>query len=124
MKTSIYTTITKEGYHSFPGAATLPKFATNDGMDVSHLANKHMHYFKIRVWLQVSHSNRQVEFIQLHRWLENYYGDKALDFGASSCEMIAEELIKSVAKKYPTCDIKVEVAEDDINGAVVEYDAR
>jgi hypothetical protein len=119
-KTFVYTTLQKEGYHSFPEAATLPNFATGDISDVSHLSFKHMHYFSIRIWVQVSHSNRDIEFIQLRRWVDNYFGATPIDFGNRSCEMIAEDLSLELAEAYPSSELRIEVAEDNINGALIE----
>lgn len=121
-KTFVYTTLQKEGYHWFPEAAELPNFATgeDDPFDVSHLANKHMHYFVIRIWVQVSHLNRAIEFIQLRRWLEQYFGLGPYNFGCKSCEEIAADIAQELAESYPTSELRVEVAEDNINGALVE----
>lgn len=119
-KTFVYTTLQKEGYHSFPEAEKLSKFATGDLYDVSHLALKHMHYFNIRVWVQVSHLNRDIEFIQLRRWVNNYFEQEPIDFGNKSCEMIAEELAIELAKSYPESELRIEIAEDNINGALIE----
>jgi hypothetical protein len=119
-KKYIYVSIQKEGYHCFPEAGYDPKLKTNDEYDVSHLANKHMHYFFIKVWVEVSHSNRDIEFIQFRRWLDSLYTG-TLSLNSKSCEMIAEELYEQIAKKYPNSDIKIDVAEDNINGALVEF---
>ena len=37
-----------------------------------------------------------------------------------SCEMLAEEVIKLIKKRYPERAVKVEVSEDGENGALVE----
>lgn len=121
-KTFIYTTIQKEGYHLFPEACNPPYAIEEDSLyDVSHLMHKHMHYFTIRIWIQVKHQNRDIEFIQLRRWLEDYFGVGPYNFGPQSCEMIGEKLLDSLMELYPSNELKVEVAEDNINGAVVEY---
>lgn len=122
-KTFIYATIQKEGYHCFPEAATNSAFATGDKYDVSHLSYKHMHYFFIKVWVEVTHSNRQIEFIQFRRWLEDLYGSGTLDLNSKSCEMIAEDLYGVISKKYPNVEIRIDVSEDNINGALVEFKA-
>jgi hypothetical protein len=111
----------KEGYHCFPEAATDPAFKTDDYYDVSHLAHKHMHYFFIKVWLQVTHSNRQVEFIQFRRWLESMYSNGTLELNNKSCEMLAEDLYAIVAARYPGVEIRIDVSEDNINGAYLEF---
>ncbi len=117
----VYTSIQREGYHCFPEAATDPKYATGDEYDVSHLALKHMHYFFIKVWVEVKHSNRDIEFIQLRRWLENLYGSATLSLNSKSCEMIAEDLYVELSAKYPESIIKIDVSEDNINGAYLEF---
>jgi hypothetical protein len=120
-KKFIYVQFQKEGYHCFPEAATNPEFNTGDQYDVSHLAYKHMHYFFIKVWLQVSHSNRQVEFIQFRRWLEGMYSNSTLELNNRSCEMIAEDLYEVIATRYPGVEIRIDVSEDNINGALLEF---
>lgn len=120
-KTFVYTSIRKEGIHCFPEAATNPQFATGDGFDVSHLAFPHMHYFFIKVWVEVQHSNRDIEFIQLGRLLEQLYGQQILDLNSRSCEMIAEELFDQLHARWPKSEIRIDVSEDNINGALVEF---
>ena len=117
-KKFIYCSFQKEGYHCFPEAATDPQFATGDEYDVSHLATKHFHYFVIKVWLEVKHTNRDVEFIQFRRWLESLYGNKTLSLDSKSCEMIAEDLFRQIAIKYPNCEIRIDVAEMKEMGAI------
>lgn len=120
-KKFIYVQFQKEGYHFFPEAAYEPSLKTNDYYDVSHLAYKHMHYFYIKVWIQVSHSNRQIEFIQFRRWLESLYSEKTLELNNKSCEMIAEDLYDVISSRYPHVEIRIDVSEDNINGALLEF---
>ncbi len=120
-KTFVYAAVQKEGYHNFPESAILESFATNDDMDVSHLAAKHMHYFSIKVWVEVTHSNRDIEFIQLRRWLDKIYGFKTIDFGSKSCEMMCNDLFAQLLMKYPHSSFKIDISEDNINGAFLEY---
>jgi len=120
-KTFIYVSIIKEGYHCFPEAGTDPRYATGDYYDVSHLAARHMHYFYIKVWIEVNHSNRDIEFIQFRRWLESLYGSNALTLDSKSCEMIAEDLYAKISEKFPGQEVRIDVSEDNINGALVEF---
>jgi hypothetical protein len=120
-KSFIYVTFQKEGYHCFPEAGNDERYATGDYYDVSHLANKHMHYFFFKVWVEVNHNNRDIEFIQFRRWLESLYQTNTLQLNNSSCEMICENLYKEISAKYPNLDVKIEVSEDGINGAYVEF---
>ena len=69
----IFVTFQKEGIHRFPEASKNPKFATGGWDDVSFLANEHRHIFHFRVELEVFHDDREIEFIQFKRWLENLY---------------------------------------------------
>ena len=34
---------------------------------------KHRHIFHFKVWIEVFHDDRDIEFIQFKRWLENLY---------------------------------------------------
>lgn len=112
----------KEGYHCYPEAAIDPLLATGDRYDVSHLAYRHMHYFYIKVWVEVKHANRDIEFIQFRRWLEDSYSNGTLELDNKSCEMIAEDLFELISQRYPQVDIRIDVSEDNINGALIEYE--
>jgi len=122
MKKFVYTQFIKEGYHCFPEAEYDPKYKTNDEYDVSHLGSRHFHYFYFKVWVEVRHSNRDIEFIQLRRWLESLYDSKTLDLNFKSCEMMAEDLYEQIRRKYPDGTIKIDVSEDNINGALLEWE--
>lgn len=120
-KTFVYTQFIKEGYHLFPEAATDPRYATGGADDVSHLGVRHFHYFYFKVWVGVNHANRDIEFIQLRRWLESLYAGEALEINYKSCEMLADDLLEVLTAKYPGVAIRIDVSEDNINGALVEY---
>jgi hypothetical protein len=106
----------KEGIHKYPAALEDPNLA-----DVSFLGYPHRHMFHFKVTIEVAHNDRDIEFIQFKRWMENLYqiGTMQLDF--KSCEMLAEELIGAIQLKYPGRDMIVEVFEDDENGAILTY---
>ena len=120
----IWVTFRKEGIHKYPAAATDPSLATGDEYDVSFLASPHRHIFHFRVWIDVFHNDRDVEFIQFKRWLEKLYhsdqGVLSLDY--KSCEMIADDLYLQIATKYPDRAVWIEVAEDGENGALIKYE--
>jgi hypothetical protein len=117
----IWVTFQKEGVHCYPAAATDPNLATGDEYDVSFLANKHRHIFHFRVWLSVTHNDRDVEFIQFKRWLENLYKDNILDLNFQSCEMMSDELYSEISEKYPSREVWIEVSEDGENGSFIKY---
>ena len=120
----IWVTFRKEGIHCYPAAATNPELNTAGEYDVSFLANPHRHIFHFRVWIDVFHNDRDVEFIQFKRWLESLYSGQgavlALDW--KSCEMIADDLYIQIASRYPGRVVHIEVAEDGENGALIRYE--
>ena len=117
----IWVTFRKEGMHRYPAAATDPNLATGDEYDVSFLANEHRHIFHFRVWIGVTHNDRDIEFIQFKRWLENLYKDAILSLDHKSCEMMSDDLYDIISKKYPGREIWIEVSEDGENGSFIKY---
>jgi hypothetical protein len=117
----IWVTFRKEGVHCYPAAATDPNLATGDEYDVSFLANKHRHIFHFRVWISVTHNDRDIEFIQFKRWLENLYKDNILDLNFQSCEMMSDDLYSEISQKYPGREVWIEVSEDGENGSFIKY---
>jgi frataxin-like iron-binding protein CyaY len=117
----IWVTFRKEGMHRYPAAATDPNLATGDEYDVSFLANEHRHIFHFRVWIGVTHNDRDIEFIQFKRWLENLYKDAILSLDHKSCEMMSDDLYDIISKKYPNREIWIEVSEDGENGSFIKY---
>jgi|TARA_R100000027_G_scaffold62263_1_gene54249 hypothetical protein len=116
----IWVTFKREGIHKYPAALEDPKLKTGDEYDVSFLGYPHRHIFHFRVWIQVKHNDRDIEFIQFKRWLENLYqGTLELDY--KSCEMIADDLHTQIAKKHPGRKIWIEVSEDGENGCIKKY---
>ena len=119
----IWVTFQKEGIHCYPAAATDPNLATGDQYDVSFLANPHRHIFHFRVWLSVTHNDRDVEFIQFKRWLEQLYSStqNILSLDHKSCEMMSDELYDMISNKYPSREVWIEVSEDGENGSFIKY---
>jgi hypothetical protein len=120
----IWVTFQKEGIHKYPAALTDPALATGDEYDVSFLGYPHRHMFHFRVAIKVTHNDRDIEFIQFKRWLENLYKDNVIELDYKSCEMMSDDLFDQIVAKYPGRDIKIEISEDGENGALVEYDAQ
>lgn len=116
----IWVTFRKEGIHLYPAAATDPKLKTDDEYDVSFLGTPHRHIFHFTVAIQVFHNDRDIEFIQFKRWLENLYRG-TLELNYRSCEMISDDLFEQIASRYPDRDIEITVAEDGENGATIFY---
>ena len=118
----ISVTFQKEGIHCYPAAATDPLLATGDEYDVSFLGTPHRHIFHFRVWISVVHNDRDIEFIQFKRWLENLYKENVIALDYKSCEMIADDLYLQIAARYPGRSVWIEVAEDGENGALIKYE--
>jgi hypothetical protein len=120
-KRMIWVTFQREGIHKYPGADTDPKLATGDEYDVSFLGYPHRHIFHFKVAIEVFHNDRDIEFIQFKRWLENSFRDEVLQLDHKSCEMISDELYEYIAIRYPERDIEITVSEDGENGATIYY---
>jgi len=120
-KSYIWVTFQKEGIHKYPAAATDPKLATGDWLDVSFLGVPHRHIFHFRVEMEVFHDDRDVEFIQAKRWMESWYQDGTLALDYKSCEMMAKELYEKCSKQWPDRDYVIEVSEDGENGCRIVF---
>ena len=123
----IWVTFQKEGTHMYPGADTDPKLATGGWDDVSFLGVPHRHIFHFRVWIDVLHNDRDIEFIQFKRWMERLYQEvdsstSVLQLDHKSCEMMADDLYIQIADKYPGRAVWIEVSEDGENGALIKYE--
>ena len=116
----VWVTFEKEGLHKYPAALDDPKLATGDKYDVSFLGYIHRHIFKFRVWIEVFHDDRDIEFIQFKRWMnELYEGELNVDF--QSCEMISDDLYLKIQERYPSRNVWIEVSEDGEHGALTTY---
>ena len=120
-KRMIFVTFQKEGIHKYPAAASDFNLATGDEYDVSFLGTPHRHIFHFNVAIEVFHNDRDIEFIQFKRWLENLYKGGTLELNYKSCEMISDDLYEQIATRYPERDIEITVSEDGENGATIYY---
>ena len=121
-KRMVWVTWQQEAVHKFPAALEDPKFATGDEYDVSFLGYPHRHIFHFKVGVQVWHDDREIEFIQLSRWLQNLYkSDGVLNLDYKSCEMIADDMFDQIAQRHPDREVSIEVSEDGENGCLVRY---
>ena len=118
-KRQIWVTWQREGIHKYPAALTDPALA-----DVQFLGYPHRHIFHFRVWIDVFHNDRDLEFIQFKRWCESLYNsdNSVLSLDHKSCEMIADDLYIQIAQRYPGRVVHIEVAEDGENGALIRYE--
>jgi hypothetical protein len=105
----IWITFQKIGIHAYPAAPA----------DVGYLSHPHRHLFKFKVWVNVHHQDREIEFHQFLNWCEAQYTSGILTLNSKSCEMIAEELLLAINSRYPGRNPAVEVSEDGECGAIV-----
>ena len=120
-KSMIWVTFQKEGIHLYPAAATAPELKTGDMYDVSFLGAPHRHIFHFKVYIEVFHDDRDLEFIQFKRWLEKCYADGTLELNHKSCEMIARDLQATVSARYAGREIWISVSEDNENGCFIKF---
>jgi hypothetical protein len=118
---SIWVTFRKEGIHLYPAALTDPNLKTGDQYDVSFLGYPHRHIFHFKVRIEVFHDDRDIEFIQFKRWLENLYNQGTLELNHRSCEMISDDLYQQIRTKFPGRFVEIEVSEDGENGSLIYY---
>ena len=118
-KRQIWVTWQREGIHKYPAALTDPQLA-----DVQFLGYPHRHMFHFRVWIDVFHNDRDLEFIQFKRWCESLYSGQGavLSLDHKSCEMMADDLYIQIASRYPGRVVHIEVSEDGENGALIKYE--
>lgn len=111
----IWVTFRKEGIHKYPAALTDPNLK-----DVDFLGYPHRHMFHFKVWIEVFHDDRDIEFILFKRWLENLFNG-TLELNFKSCEMIADDLYYEIKAKHPGRDIWIEISEDGENGCIKKW---
>lgn len=126
IKPEVFCTLQIEGIHHWPSCPF---------EEVAYLRDPHRHMFHIKAYKNVSHHDRDTEFLMLKHRIEAYllteYGQeikhdtgwytgwaicdnkRVCEFGAMSCEMIAKELINEFDLS------RCEVSEDGENGAIL-----
>ena len=82
--------------------------------EVMFLRSLHRHEFHFKVFWEVGHSDRDLEFFIMKRKIANFVAVEfhEKDLGEKSCEMIAEIIMK----KFDAA--RVEISEDGENGAI------
>ena len=82
MSTVVGTKITAPGFHRWPGARGVR----------AYLAERHRHLFHLEANVHVAHDERDVEFHDLQDLIRDWWGPRARECGAASCEQLAREL--------------------------------
>lgn len=114
--TTVFCKFQVAGFHHWPDAPNRYAF----------LRESHRHVFHGRAEVSVVGTNREVEFIELKLEAQRAFSSMGhtsdyssiLDFGARSCEMMAEELVGLLTKAGYAVSL-VEISEDAENGARV-----
>lgn len=89
--------------------------------DVAFLRNPHRHEFHVTLKCEVSHDDRELEFIQSKRILEQILKEffHQRDLGSLSCEMVAHKIYRFIPfREYIR---EIHVYEDGENGAELYY---
>lgn len=110
IKTTVLVTLQVEGLHRWPDARQKEP-------EMGYLADMHRHIFHIKCEKDVSHSDRDKEFIMMKRevlaYITGKWGYAPAQFKDMSCEMIAKDIMTEFNLR--SC----EVWEDLENGARV-----
>ena len=92
MKKYVEVKLDIEALHSWPNC---------DIEEVEYLKYMHRHTFSFQCRAEVTHNERQIEFIVFKHQIKEYLGKKYYDpkykccnFTGQSCESLAEELVK------------------------------
>ncbi|TXN78994.1 hypothetical protein [Methylobacterium sp. WL8] len=109
----IWVTFQKGGFHCWPDASG----------ERSYLSARHRHLFKFRVWIQVWHRDREIEFHTFLDWVESLYFNNTLELDGQSCETISDRLHETIAHRYPDRDVWIDVSEDGECGSFTRYAA-
>ncbi len=98
-----------EGFHKYINAPD----------EVQYLKNKHRHIFHLKVWIEVFHNDREIEFHMFKTFIKKSIKDDDFDF--MSCEMISNQLYEKINETYPGRKLQIEVSEDNENGSLISY---
>jgi len=109
MTNYIWITTQFEGFHKYPDAPDAVRF----------LRDIHRHTFHVKVYLEIFHDERDVEFIMFKHYIVGLLENPGLGF--KSCEMISDDIYKNISSSYPGRKVKIEVSEDGENGCEKEY---
>jgi hypothetical protein len=107
----IWVTFQQIGFHRYPNAPE----------EVAYLRDVHRHVFHFNVGIQVFHDDREIEFHMFMNWLRSLYANGDLELNYKSCEMLAQDVTKSIYAKYDCTKrrIEVTVSEDGECGATL-----
>lgn len=92
--------------------------------EVGYLSHPHRHWFGVVVWIEVEHYDRNIEFYMFKKELSVYLRRivaRMKSDSSWSCEKICDELAGLIRKDYPNRELRIEVTEDNLEGAECHY---
>jgi hypothetical protein len=110
----IWVSFSRVGFHAYPDAPAA----------TAYLRQQHRHKFMFRVWIEVWHNDREIEFHAFLEWLEGLYDRGRLQLTNQSCESIADHLHQLISSAYPGRCVWIEVSEDGENGCFLRYEVQ
>ena len=118
MNKSIIVTNSFKGYHQYKDAPE----------NVAFLKEVHRHIFNVRTTIEVFNNDRDIEFFQLQQHIETFVNVHYIAVNSQylagihieSCEALAEAVLTHLHSTFPGRRVRVEVWEDNENGAIVE----
>lgn len=113
-KNFIWITTQFEGFHKYEKAPP----------EVIFLRTTHRHIFHLKVWIEVFHNDRDIEFIMFKDYIDAVVEECINYDNTGSCEMISDNLHEEIEKDYPKRDIRIEISEDNENGSYKTYEVK
>ena len=108
---SIWVTTSFEGFHKYDNAPD----------SVAFLRSTHRHIFHVKVYIEVFHNDRDIEFILFKRFIDDIINESLNKLDLGSCEMISDKIHEILSDKYPNRSIRILVSEDNENGCDCIY---
>jgi hypothetical protein len=97
------------GYHRWPEAPPHRKY----------LSYNHPHLFRITIWARVTQTDREIEFHDLKGDLHDI-SSSIITANQESCEEYCYLILREMLRLYPFKIVKIRVAEDEDDAAVLE----
>lgn len=101
---------------------TAKHYWKNAPEQVKFLRYPHLHTFHITVMIEVEEKDREIEFFMLLDHINMHLQPLQGTTFQWSCEDLCDYVYKGAIRPYyKGRDVKIEVSEDGLNGAITEY---
>lgn len=111
MTNYIWIKLQKDGFHNWPNA----------NKQVSYLKHKHWHNFQFKIFIEVEHNDREIEFHMFRQYVRTFINKWPNNLRGKSCEMLADIIYQHIKTEYPNRKVKIEISEDGQNGVEMIY---